>query len=59
MKKAKINTLSITLIILALLVSGCKEKHCRYEAQYTSPAPNSSLSNGDAGSSYTLVWVCD
>ena len=48
--------IKLTLVILCLLLAGCKRVECKWEVEYTGPAVNSTLQ--ESGSTYTLTEVC-
>lgn len=68
--KSNTKHLLLILIILAMFISGCLRRvdtsskfdpppGCHYEAEYLGPAPNSNLTDSDAGSIFVVVTVCD
>lgn len=55
---AVIARIKLLLLILCLLLAGCKRVECKYEWVWTGDIPNISLTSGQAGSEYVLVEVC-
>jgi hypothetical protein len=53
-----ITRLYLLLLVLCLLLAGCKRVECRHEWIWTGDVPNISLTNGQAGGEYILVEVC-